>query len=82
VSQVDLSVRRRVDLGLHQTLEIGADIFNVFNHPNFASPDRLLIDGPLFGLSQTMYNQSTGGLSPLYELGGPRSVQLSMKFKM
>jgi hypothetical protein len=82
ISQVDLSVRRGVNLRRHKMFEIGADIFNVFNHPNFADPDGLLGDGPSFGRSNSMYNQSVGGLSPLYQLGGPRSIQLSLKYKM
>jgi hypothetical protein len=81
VSQVDVSLRRRFALSQSKTLEVGADVFNIFNHPNFADPDRFLADST-FGQSQSMFNQSIGGLNSLYQLGGPRSVQLSIRVKL
>lgn len=77
-SQIDLSLRRRFDVGSGRHLEFRADVFNLFNHPNFADPDPFL-DDPLFGESQSMLNQSSTHLSPLYQIGGPRSVQLGLK---
>jgi hypothetical protein len=86
VSQVDVSIRRRFNVLRNRSVELGADVFNVLNHPNFTDPDRFLGDGPaMFGRSQYMFNQfnqGNGGLNAVYQLGGPRSIQLSMKVKM
>jgi hypothetical protein len=62
-------------------LDVGADVLNLFNHPNFADPNRVL-DGQAFGLSQAMFSQAVGGLNSLYQIGGPRSVQLSVRVKL
>jgi hypothetical protein len=79
LTQADLSLGRRFSFGEKLALQFQADMFNVFNHPNFANPDSNFDDGPLFGLSSQMFNQSLGGLNALYQVGGPRSVQLSLK---
>jgi hypothetical protein len=60
-----------------------AEFFNIFNHPNFANPTNNLTS-PLFGYStQTLANGlgsggANGGFNPLYQIGGPRSIQLAM----
>jgi hypothetical protein len=77
--QLDLSVRRRFPLTERVALQLRSDFFNVLNHANFANPDGNLDDGSAFGRSSQMLNQGLGGLSPLYQMGGPRSVQLSLK---
>jgi hypothetical protein len=61
-------------------------LFNVLNHPNFANPNGNLAS-PVFGRSTSMLNrglspsQSSGGFSPLYQIGGPRSGQLALKLQ-
>ena len=62
-----------------------ADFFNIFNHPNFGQPDKNLTD-PLFGQSTQMLASSLAGLdnagfNPLYQIGGPRSIQLALKLQ-
>lgn len=79
-SQVDLSVRRSFHFTEAVTLEGKLDAFNVFNHPNFANPSGLLTD-PNFGVATQMLAQGLGGLSSLYQIGGPRSMQLSLKVR-
>src|SRR5262249_59503344 len=58
--------------GLH--LRFQTDIFNVFNHPNFAPPVGIMSD-KYFGLSRGMENialsGSGGDKSPLHKRGGP-----------
>jgi hypothetical protein len=83
VSQLDFALRRRFHLTERLNLQLRADLFNVFNHPNFADPDGLLDDN-LFGQSLQMLGRSLGdsaGLNALYQVGGPRSIQLSLKLQ-
>ncbi len=84
-AQWDFAVHR--DFRLHESvrLQFRAEIFNVLNHPNFGQPDGLLND-LTFGLSTQMLNQSLNGqnlgggaFDPLYQIGGPRSIQLALK---
>ena len=40
-TQVDLTLRRQFKLRERLSLQARADLFNIFNHPNFGSPDQL-----------------------------------------
>ena len=74
----------------HITEQVGlsfrAEFFNIFNHPNFGNPNKLLTS-PLFGHStQTLANSlgsggANGGFNQLYQIGGPRSIQLALKLQ-
>ncbi len=77
--QADFALRRRFNLTEKLNLQVKAELFNLFNHPNFGSPVNTLSSGAAFGKPDRMLAQNLGGLSPLYQLGGPRSVQLSLK---
>jgi len=55
------------------------DAFNVLNHPNFTNPSGLIQFGPSQFRATRMLNQGLGGLTPLFQAGGPRSLQLSLK---
>jgi hypothetical protein len=76
------------------TVELRGEVFNLLNHPTFTSPSAslgsvnaagVLSKSNTFGVSTSMLNQGLGsagansGFSPLYQMGGPRSVQLSLK---
>ena len=76
--QVDSAVQRKIRFTERVGLQVRADFFNVFNHPNFANPDGNL-DDAMFGRSNQTLNRGLGGLSALYQAGGPRSIQLSLK---
>jgi hypothetical protein len=79
LSEIDLSLVRNISLAERLHLQFRAEAFNVLNHPNFANPYGFVQLGS-FGLqSQAMLNQSLGGLNPLFQEGGPRSAQLSLK---
>jgi outer membrane receptor protein involved in Fe transport len=86
LSQVNLALRRRLNLNERFNLQLRAEIMNLFNHPNFGDPTGDFNSG-LFGHSTSMLGRSlgsggsNGGLSPLYQLGGPRSIQLGMKLQ-
>ncbi|HUA58075.1 MAG TPA: hypothetical protein VML19_04930, partial [Verrucomicrobiae bacterium] len=83
-TQVDFGLRRQFALSERFSLQASADMFNIFNHPNFGTPVNYL-NSPLFGQSTLMLNTwlgsggQNGGLNPLYQIGGPRSVQLALK---
>jgi len=80
VTQIDLSIARKFPITENINLQFRADAFNVLNHPNFSNPDpNLSNSGSTFGLTSQMLNGGLGGLTPLYQIGGPRSLQLSLK---
>jgi len=85
-TQVDFTLRRQFKLHERLTLQARADLFNIFNHPNFGPPINYL-SSPLFGQSTQMLGASlgsggqSGGLNPLYKIGGARSVQLALKLQ-
>jgi hypothetical protein len=61
------------------------EFFNNFNHPNLGPRDNNIADA-LFGYSTETLASSlgsggaNGGLNPLYQIGGPRSIQLASSF--
>jgi hypothetical protein len=86
--QWDFAVHR--DFPLHESLKLQfrGEMFNVLNHPNFGPPLGNNLGNPLFGLATQMLGQSLDGgfvggtpLSPLYQIGGPRSIQLALKLQ-
>ncbi|HKX31808.1 MAG TPA: TonB-dependent receptor [Blastocatellia bacterium] len=85
--QTDLTLRRRFRLNDQVNLTLRTDFFNLFNHSNFGNPVALLADPTNFGRSTAMLGSSLGkgdidgGFNPLYQSGGPRSIQLSLKLQ-
>jgi hypothetical protein len=79
LTQVDLSLARNFLLTERLRLQFRADAFNVLNHPNFTNPYAYVEFGPFYLQSQQMLNESLGGLNPLFQEGGPRSLQLSLR---
>jgi hypothetical protein len=56
----DLSVNKNFKLTERLAFGVGANFYNVFNHPNFTNPDDNLADGPFFGKIQTTTAPPTG----------------------
>ena len=85
-SQVDFTLQRLFKLSERFALQTSADFFNIFNHPNFGSPINYMTS-PQFGFSTQTLNSwlgsggQSGGLNPLYQIGGPRSIQLALKLQ-
>jgi len=86
--QVDMALRRKFNLSEAVGLQIQADAFNVFNHPNFEDPvgNDLVLATPIrqnlaFGQSTSMSGRSLsgGGFPSFYSFGGPRTMRLSVK---
>jgi hypothetical protein len=76
--QMDLALRRDFPIYDRFKLQFRAEAFNVFNHPAFG------LINPTYG--ETTFGQATGTLastlgvlSPLYQMGGPRSMQFALK---
>lgn len=85
-TQWDLTLRRQFRFTERLSLQARGDFFNILNHPNFGNPIDYLTS-PQFGqATQTLNNHlggggQNGGLNPLYQIGGPRSIQLALKLQ-
>src|SRR5262249_8725524 len=85
-AQTDVALQRQFRLTEKLGLRFRSEFFNIFNHPNFGNPNNVLTS-PLFGCStQSLANSLgsggvNGGFSPLYQIGGPRSIQLAAKLQ-
>jgi len=85
-TQWDITLRRQFRFTERLSLQARGDFFNILNHPNFGSPINYL-SSPQFGQATQMLNNSlgsggqSGGLNPLYQIGGPRSIQLALKLQ-
>jgi hypothetical protein len=84
LTQLDFSFRRRFPITERIGLQFRGELFNVFNHPNFGNPIGSLTSAQ-FGRATSMMNATlgtggpSGGLSSLFQTGGPRSMQFSLK---
>ena len=84
--QADIAFQRQFQLTERVQLRFRGEFFNMFNHPNFGPPDNNITDA-LFGYSTATLASSlgsggaNGGLNPLYQIGGPRSIQLALKLQ-
>lgn len=84
-AQWDFAVHRDFPITESLKMQFRTEMFNVLNHPNFGPPSGELGVGG-FGLSNQMLGRSLtgsnvggGALSSLYQIGGPRSIQLALK---
>ncbi|HKO42987.1 MAG TPA: TonB-dependent receptor [Pyrinomonadaceae bacterium] len=76
--QADLALRRQFRITERFNLQFRAEAFNVFNTPNFGAVQTTLTAAN-FGQATNTLNQQLGGISQLYQLGGPRSLQFAIK---
>ena len=85
-TQWDITLRRQFRFTERFSLQARSDFFNILNHPNFGSPSNYLTS-PQFGQATQVLNSylgsggQSGGLNPLYQIGGPRSIQLALKLQ-
>ena len=83
-TQADVAFQRKFVFTEQLNLRFRAEFFNIFNHPNFGPPNNSL-SSPLFGhstqtLASSLAGQAGAGFNPLYQIGGPRLVQLALKW--
>jgi hypothetical protein len=72
--QVDLGVGKHIPLAERMQLEFRAEVFNIFNHPQYGQPQSDISSGPgVFGSILTSVN--TGPIGT----GTPRQMQLGLK---
>jgi hypothetical protein len=77
--QPDFAVRRDFPLLDKMHLQFRAEAFNLINHPNFGAIYHNLSSSTQFGYAYNTLNSQLGGLNSLYQMGGPRSIQLNLK---
>jgi hypothetical protein len=79
-NEVDFALRRQFEAGDRARIQFRAEAFNILNHPDFGAIYNRLIYGPtLFGQAYNTLNIGLKNQNPLYEQGGPRSLQLALK---
>ena len=81
---MDLALRRELRIYERLKLQFRAEAFNLFNHPNFGIVNANYCSagagtGCTFGQVTSTLANSLGGLSPLYQMGGARSMQFALK---
>jgi hypothetical protein len=78
--QGDLALRRTISVHERFRVQVRAEAFNLFNHPQFGAIYSNLQYGPgQFGYAFNTLNGQLGGLNPLYQSGGPRSLQMMLR---
>jgi Carboxypeptidase regulatory-like domain/TonB-dependent Receptor Plug Domain len=76
----DIALRRTIAIREGLNVQFRAEAFNLFNHPEFGAIYSNLEYGPgQFGYAYNTVNGQLGGLNPLYQSGGPRSLQVMLR---
>jgi hypothetical protein len=94
VWQFDSSLGRKFNLTQKLQLQMRVEVYNVFNRPNFSNPETKIlyqseerIITKSFGVpTKTMARgyasaEPTGGVSPIFQLGGARIIQFNLRIK-
>jgi hypothetical protein len=79
-NEVNFAIRKSFPIHDRLQLQFRAEAFNVFNHPNFGFINPYY-GGALFGQATETLASSIGGLTSLYQQGGPRSLQFSLRLQ-
>jgi hypothetical protein len=77
-TQLNIAVHREFHFNDKIALQFRAETFNLLNHPNFGYVDPYFFDATFGEATQTL-NHSLGTVSSLYQQGGARSMQFSLK---
>lgn len=84
ITQLNLSLRRQINVRERQALHLSVEAFNLLNHPSFANPSRnegASMTSANFGVSTRAQGQGFGGTGSLYQTGGPRSLQFVVRYQ-
>jgi Carboxypeptidase regulatory-like domain/TonB dependent receptor len=86
VFQADFAIQRQFRLTERVGLRFRGEFFNIFNHPNFGPPIGDLTSSQFGFSTQTLASSlgsggPNGGFNPLYQIGGPRSIQLALELQ-
>jgi hypothetical protein len=80
----DFSLVKNTHLGERVTMQFRAEFFNVTNHPHFASPQATTLFNVDPSVSSTFgFSGATSDVAaanPVIGTGGPRNIQLGLKF--
>ena len=87
----DFSLNKNTKLGERVIMELRADFFNIFNHPNFANPllpsfnvlwdnNGVTNTGTGTGFFPLAATPDVGAQNPFLGGGGPRDIQVSLRF--
>jgi len=84
--QADFAIQRQFRLTERVGLRFRGEFFNIFNHPNFGPPIGDLTSSQFGYSTQTLASSlgsggPNGGFNPLYQIGGPRSIQMALKLQ-
>ncbi|MEI9979886.1 MAG: TonB-dependent receptor [Edaphobacter sp.] len=88
-AEADIALQRRFPLHDQMSLSFRAEAFNIINHPNFgavnsgcgATAAGAVCNSPVMGEATNTLSVALGGLSPIYQHGGPRSLQFALRLQ-
>ena len=79
----DFSIVKSFRFGERVSAQLRGEFFNILNHPEFANPAILFTNdlglGGVFGLSNA--TPDVAAANPVVGTGGPRNIQLGLKFR-
>lgn len=78
--ETNLAIRRQFPIYERLNVQFRAEAFNLLNHPNFGFVNTTY-GNALFGQATKTLASSLGGLTALYQQGGPRSLQFALKLQ-
>ncbi len=83
----DFSIVKTFRLGERVSMQIRGEFFNVLNHPNFANPQSTSLIatgndlGNTGGFGLTNFTPDVSAANPVIGAGGPRNIQIGVKFR-
>jgi hypothetical protein len=88
-NQANLAIQRSFPLYEQVQLQFRAEAYNIARHPNFGTVNTTCgvtvaggtCNNAIMGQATNTLSTGLGGLSSLYQQGGPRSLQLALKLK-